>query len=180
MYGWNKAFDFDIDKAHCSHNPTPAILAGQEILVDEKLKDMLERINSTELGMITFMSCQYNTFGFAGISFSYIGFYHLMEFLRTKHIEKYNNTEYKPDSLYSAIAHLNGDKFFTMIGNTNMSQFTYHDTMIAKFNASVGEVDTETESVMNIFITMQIHPKLINYFVELWDKLIVPTKTKID
>ncbi len=51
------------------HPQVEAILDGEVFEVDEKLKDLLERINKELL--LTIQSCQYNFFGWSTVSCTY-------------------------------------------------------------------------------------------------------------
>ena len=167
---WAKAFDFDKELTG-NHQQVLAKLGDRDVEVDVKLKELLERINKP-LGLITKMSCQYNLSGYATISFDYLSFYRLLELMRTKHFEKYENfTEYCPESLWCAIAMNNDTIFSKIIGDLREECFEEY-LCICHFKAIVGEYsgmeDCDFRSLISI--GMFIHPKLIDHFVELWDK----------
>lgn len=84
------------------HKHVDAVLNGRIMAVDEKLKDLLERINGDAL--LTVMSCQYNNLGWASISFSFETYYYFIKTIREQHIRKYGTkdgyVDYDIDSLW--------------------------------------------------------------------------------
>lgn len=154
--------------------------------VDEKLKEVLERLNGTSLGMVTSMSCQYDWGGYSSISFRPSEVLSLTYLMRRKHIEKYGAAStYAEESLYSAIAHNNGFIYYDMIGCGEKYEdlacggkpYFLPSQSICTFKTQLFETDVwddekkEGGTALYYGTLMLIHPKLIDHFVLLWDKL---------
>ena len=149
--------NYDPDKL-APHDQVISNLGGNEVKVDKELKGILERLNNSKL--ITTMSCQYNNLGYTSIQFSYCGFYYIMEKIRERHLQKYNNTKiYYKDSLWCAIA----------MKNENY----YYWNNICKFSTYMGEFDEPKKQPFYkcIDIDMYINPSHVSIFIELCDKL---------
>lgn len=63
------------------HPTLPIMIDGEIVDIDEKLAPIIQRLNATELGQVTEMSCQADHFGRANISFDYEKFGHLIELI---------------------------------------------------------------------------------------------------
>ena len=181
-YALVKAHDFDPTLGG-NHQQVTVTLAGHKFDVDVKLKDMLERLNSTSLGLITSMSCQYDFGGYSSIDIIPTALVELLALMRNKHIEKYGSAStYAEKSLYSAIMHGNGFKYYEMIGHKNIddnSTYFFASTSICVFKTQLFETDNwddekkEMGTILYYHTLMHIHPKLVDYFVLLWDELMV-------
>ena len=153
----SQAHNYDPSKL-APHPQVTASLYRSTIEVDEKLKEILERLNYDNL--ITLSSCQYNNLGYSSISFDYFEFYRLMIHIRVKHYQKYGNAEdYHQDSLWCAIAMNNDD--------------TYWWNSLCRFTTLVGEYDEGEKGAFdgNISVSMHIYPEHVGVFVKLWDQL---------
>jgi len=96
-----KTIDVGYDPEVCKHfsDQEKKVICSMkfQIEVDEKLAELLTIINQDRL--ITEMSCQYDYYGYSGISFSVEGYNYFMNKLKTC-IERKYGTEWEQDDIY--------------------------------------------------------------------------------
>lgn len=73
------------------HPTLPVTIDGEIVDIDEKLAQIIQRLNDTEFGPITEMSCQADHFGRANISFDYERFGHLMTLIYNRTLIRRDN-----------------------------------------------------------------------------------------
>ena len=165
-FSLNQTPDHD-PKLGGNHPQVMANLAGEQIEVDIKLRDLLERINQTEL--VSTMSCQYNRFGWTVVSVMAQPFMRLLDRLRRQHIKVFG-PGVCDKSLWSSMAHIDDDLFYyggkICFVLSSVDQFDGHE-----FSDDPADEDSA------LHLTLYMLPSNVDLFIEQWDRLFSPVET---
>ena len=157
-----QAGDFDPLKGK-NHIQTKTTICGRVIEIDDEIVDLISKINAGQTYPLTTMSCQYNRWGYIGITFDISGFLFWMKTLEERHVEKY---KYDPNVTGRQEYEYHDDCIFCAI-TMNNPEYDFGTICTFKMDASVFCGSNKYECS----VTVLLHPKHKKQFMEKYDAL---------